>query len=71
VNVWHHVTFALTTNGSTSTITSTVDGTLRWNDYALPYAWPSPTTATVRLGVARTYYTANDLYIDNVVIKAQ
>lgn len=70
-NVWHHITFALTTNGSASTISSTMDGNPRWSSYALPYAWPSPTTATVRLGAARTYAQNNDLFIDNVVVRTQ
>jgi hypothetical protein len=72
LNTWHHVKISITTNGTTSTIDASVDGTAGWTNHTLKHAWPTPTIASVRLGLAGLYQVASaEAFIDNVVVRVQ
>ena len=66
---FHKVTLSLTTNGTTSTINASVDGTAYWTNHTMKHPWPMNTTATLHVGAARAYATNNDVFIDNVIVK--
>jgi hypothetical protein len=66
---FHKVLLSVTTNGTSSTIDASVDGTAYWTNHVMKYPWPMMTTATLHVGAARAYATNNDVFIDNVVVK--
>jgi hypothetical protein len=70
-NAWHKVTLALTTNGTTSQIDASVDGTAYWTNHTLAHPWPAGIFATLRVGAARTYAQTNDVFVDNVIVKTE
>jgi hypothetical protein len=69
-NAWHKVMLSLTTNGVTSQINASVDGTAYWTNHTLEHPWPTGIFATLRVGAARTYAQSNDVFIENVIVKA-
>src|SRR5262249_54082843 len=72
LSTWHHISITIVTNGTTSTIDASIDGTAGWTGHTLKHPWPTPTTAIVEVGLADLYGETNgEAYVDNVVVRVQ
>jgi hypothetical protein len=72
LDTWHHVAITITTTGLSSMIDASVDGIVGWKNHTLLHPWPSPTIATLQVGLANLYaVTSGEAFVDNVVVRTQ
>jgi hypothetical protein len=72
IGVWHHVSIVVqNVDAGVTNITASMDGNAAWTNHALKQAWPSPTTATLQIGLPALYQVGvtQDVLVDNVVVR--
>jgi hypothetical protein len=68
-NTWHHLHLVVA-NGTTAT--GSFDGVPAWTAHLIKYPWPSPTIATLQVGIAGlTSPGPADAWIDDVVVRTE